>query len=121
MPAKRLPTRCPYCDAALQVRAMACPVCNVEIHGAFRQILLHQLPTEDLEFLEQYLIADFSIKALEERSGMGYVAIRNRLDRLIEHYHALVSGEETKKKILDQVASGEITAAEAAERIARLG
>jgi len=100
---------------------MECPVCAVEIRGRFRQTLFQMLTAEEQDLLEKYLLAGFSIKALAEETGMGYVAIRNRLDRLIERYRDLREGESEKRQILDKVASGEITAGEAAELIARIG
>ena len=99
---------------------MECPSCEVEIRGRFRQTFFQMLNVEDLELLEQYLLAEFSIKALAESSSMGYTAIRTRLDRLIERYRRLRSGEIEKKRILERVATGELNAAEAASLIAEI-
>jgi hypothetical protein len=73
-----------------------------------------------LEFLERYLLAGFSIKALAEDSGLGYVAIRSRLDRLIGSYRKLQGNEEAKGAILDRLERGELTAAAAAEAMESL-
>jgi hypothetical protein len=100
--------------------ALECPVCEVEIRGKFRQTLFQMLQDEEQQLLEQYLLSDFSIKALAEKTGMGYAAIRTRLDRLIEHYQRLLAGEDEKKKVLDRLAGGEISAAQAADLIARI-
>jgi len=100
--------------------AMECPVCGIEIRGRFRQTLFHLLSGEEQQLLEDYLVAGFSIKDLAQQSGMGYVAIRSRLDRLIEHYQALRRGEVEKKKILDRLAAGKITAQEATRLIEKL-
>lgn len=99
---------------------MACPSCGVEVRGRFRESLFQLLPDEEQQFLEQYLLAGFSIKDLAAQSGMGYAAIRTRLDRLIADYQALKEHDETKKRILERVASGELSAAQAAERIRSL-
>ena len=96
---------------------MACLSCGVEMRGRFRESLFQLLSDEEQQLLEQYLLAGFSIKALAKKTGMGYAAIRTRLDRLIENYHALRRNEDGKKRILEKVASGELTAAEAAEQI----
>jgi hypothetical protein len=100
--------------------AMECPVCKVEIRGQFRQTFFQMLSGEERQLLEDYLLADFSIKDMAASSGLGYAAIRSRLDRLIEHYRALRNGEEAQKAILQQVAEGKISAAEAARRISEL-
>jgi hypothetical protein len=117
---KALPNSCPYCEATMRAVAMACPVCGVEVRGRFRQALFHKLDGEEQQLLEDYLLAGFSIKALASRTGMGYAAIRTRLDRLIDHYQQLRQGEAEKKRILDQVAAGTISASEAAKLIANI-
>lgn len=66
------------------------------------------------------MLAGFSIKALAEESGLGYVAIRNRLDRAIELYRKLYRNEETKRTILERLEQGEISPREAAEAIERI-
>ncbi len=99
---------------------MTCDRCEVEIRGRFRQTHFSRLPSEDIEFLERYLLAGFSIKALAEESGLGYVAIRNRLDRVIEAYRKLHSNEEAKRAILERLEKGEISPQEAAEAIERI-
>lgn len=116
----RKKTDCPYCGAPLRPVVMACDHCDVEIRGRFRQTQFDGLTGEDLAFLERYLLAGFSIKALAEESGLGYVAIRNRLDRVIESYRKLTSHEDAKRAILERLEKGEITPAEAAEALERL-
>ncbi len=111
---------CPYCGAAMRPVAMACDRCQVEIRGRFRVTQFSRLASDDLEFLQRYLLAGFSIKALAEASGLGYVAIRNRLDRIIASYRRLHEGEEAKRAILERLERGEISAEAAAEAIERL-
>ena len=120
MPHTHHPGTCPYCQSAMRPVAMNCPVCGIEIRGRFRETLFQHLTPDEQLLLERYLLAGFNISALAEQTGMGYTAIRSRLDRLIEHYRRLRESEEEKKRILDRVASGEISAAEAAEQIDRL-
>jgi len=117
---KHLPNSCPYCEAAMRPVAMECPLCRAEVRGRFRQALFQRLDDEEQRLLEDYLLAGFSIKALAAESGMGYAAIRTRLDRLIEHYKRLQEGENERKLVLQRVAAGEISAAEAAELIGNI-
>jgi hypothetical protein len=111
---------CPYCRSPMEPVAMRCGSCGVEIRGRFAQTQFGSLPGEDLRFLEKYLLAEFSIKALAEKSGMGYTAIRSRLDRIIATYRSHWNREEEKLAILERVEKGEITAGEAAEAIGNL-
>ena len=105
----------------MRVSTMACAPCQIKIEGVFCETSFHQLPPEDLSFLEQYMLAGFSIKALEKRTGMGYAAIRTRLDRLIERYRALLEMEEQKKAVLEKIRSGAISATEGARILRTLG
>ena len=109
---------CPYCGRGMRSVVMRCDACEVELRGDFRETLFGRLPAEDLECLEKYLLAGFSIKAMAASSGMGYTAIRGRLDGIIERYARLRDDETRAQRILSRLSSGEITAAEARRLIA---
>jgi hypothetical protein len=104
----------------MQTAAMACTACGVKIEGQFRRSFFDQLSPDDQEFLEQYLLAGFSIKALEQQSPLGYAAIRSRLDRLITGYEALRAMDAQKKAVLEQLRQDQITVTEAKEKLERL-
>jgi hypothetical protein len=119
--AKRLLSRsCPACGLPMQTAAMGCAACAVKIEGQFSQTFFDQLSAEDQEFLEQYLLAGFSIKTLEQTSPLGYAAIRSRLDRLIADYKAVKKMDAQKKSILEQLRKDEISVAEAKRKLERL-
>jgi hypothetical protein len=120
MAKKILTSQCPYCDLPMQVETMRCPTCGVKVEGMFVQPMISQLGPEDQQFLEDYLLAGFSIKALEEARGMGYVAIRSRLDKLIENYKAIRKHDAQKRVILEQLRKGEITVVQARSRLEEL-
>ena len=104
----------------MQTTAMGCTVCGVKIEGNFGQTFFDRLTPEDQKFLEQYLLPGFSIKTLEQKSSLGYAAIRSRLDRLIADYKRLTKMDAQKKAVLEQLRTGEIGVAEAKEKIERL-
>lgn len=106
-------SECPYCREPMLPVAMRCPKCAVEIRGRFRATHFTRLSEEELAFLERYLLAGFSIKALAEESGMGYAAIRSRLDRLISRYQRQKEVEEEKLRILGGIERGDISPDEA--------
>jgi hypothetical protein len=112
--------RCPYCDAAMRTVAMECPLCEVEVRAAFRASIFDRLRPDELDLLEQYLLVDFNLKKLSERTGLGYMALRSRVDRLIAHYRELLSQEDEKKQILNQLDQGELSVDDAVSRIAAL-
>ncbi|MHC4646290.1 MAG: hypothetical protein ACYTBJ_12385 [Planctomycetota bacterium] len=104
----------------MQTAAMACAACAVKVEGAFSQTFFNALPAQDQAFLEQYLLAGFSIKALEGAGPLGYAAIRSRLDKLIANYMSLKKMDEQKKAVLEQLRTGEISVAEAKDKLERI-
>ena len=120
MARKLLSTSCPSCALPMQISAMSCTACGVKIEGNFSETFFNRLSTDDQKFLEQYLLAGFSIKTLEQSSSLGYAAIRSRLDRLIANYEALVKMDAQKTAVLEQLRSDKISVAEAKEKLERL-
>lgn len=104
----------------MQISAMGCPACGVKVEGPFQESIFGRLSTDDQQFLLEYLLSSFSIKALEENSNLGYAAIRSRLDKLIANTKSLMHWEEQKKAVLEKLRSGEITVAEAKKRLEKL-
>ena len=104
----------------MQTAAMSCTACGIKIEGNFSETSFNKLSPEDQEFLEQYLLAGFSIKTLEQNSSLGYAAIRSRLDRLIANYQALAKMDAQKKAILEKLRADEISVAEAKEKLEKL-
>jgi hypothetical protein len=104
----------------MQIAAMFCAACGVKIEGNFSETFFDRLAPEDQKFLEQYLLAGFSIKALEQNSSLGYAAIRTRLDRLIAGYKALTKMDAQRRAVLEQLRADQITVAEAKKKLERL-
>jgi hypothetical protein len=111
---------CPSCGLPMQTAAMFCPACEVKVEGNFSQTFFGRLTLEDQEFLEQYLLAGFSIKTLEQNGSLGYAAIRTRLDRLIANYNMLKKMDAQKKAVLEELRINKITVAEAKEKLEKL-
>lgn len=120
MARRMLSTCCPCCGLPMQTAAMVCPVCEVKIEGNFEATFFNRLASDDQKFLEQYLMAGFSIKTLEQSSSLGYAAIRSRLDRLIAGYKELKEMDAQRKAVLEQLRMSEITVAEAKEKLEKL-
>lgn len=120
MARKLLAVSCPSCGLPMQTAAMACASCEVRIEGNFDETFFNRLSPDDQRFLEQYLLAGFSIKTLEQNSSLGYAAIRSRLDKVIGSYEKLTKMDAQKKAILEQLRTDEISVAEAKEKLERL-
>lgn len=104
----------------MQTTAMSCPTCGIRIEGNFSQALFDKLSPENQKFLEQYLLAGFSIKTLEQNSSLGYAAIRSRLDKLIVNYKKLKGMDKQKKAILEKLRKDEINVEEAKNMLEKL-
>lgn len=104
----------------MQMSAMTCTPCGIKVEGNFSGTSFNSLSLQDQRFLEQYLLAGFSIKTLEESSTLRYAAIRSRLDKLIECYNAIKRMEAQKKAILEQLRKDEINVAQAKEKLEKL-
>ena len=104
----------------MQIAAMSCTACGVKVEGPFNDSIFGRLNNDDQQFLLEYLLSGFSIKALEENTNLGYAAIRTRLDKLIANTKSLIHSEQQKKAILEKLRSGEITVAEAKKRLEKL-
>jgi len=120
MAKKLLSISCPCCRLPMQTTAMACIACGIKIEGNFSETFFNRLAPEDQKFLEQYLLAGFSIKTLEQNSPLGYAAIRSRLDRLIVNYETLKKMDAQKKAVLEQLRTDEINVAEAKKKLEEL-
>ena len=120
MAKKLLSTSCPSCGLPMQTAAMACAACGVKIEGNFIETFFDKLAPEDQDFLEQYLLAGFSIKTLEQRGSLGYAAIRSKLDRLIANYKAVKKMDAQTKAVLEQLRTEKISVVEAKEKLEKL-
>ncbi|MHC4638452.1 MAG: DUF2089-like zinc ribbon domain-containing protein [Planctomycetota bacterium] len=120
MKRKFLSTLCPCCGLPMRTASLACPTCQVKIEGDFSETLFDRLNSEDQKFLEQYLLAGFSIKTLEQNSSLGYAAIRSRLDKLIANYKSVAKMDGQKKGILEKLRANEISVTEAKDMLEKL-
>jgi len=96
---------------------------QVAIEGAFELPPLAQLSMEDQVFVAAFVRSHGSIKDMERLFGVSYPTIKNRLARLSEALGPAVAVDTNPapgpSDILDRLERGEITAAQAAELLAR--
>lgn len=129
-----LPARCPFCDDALVITEMYCRQCDVTMRGRFApgpvaEFDEAQLPVlrrfarlspEQLRFLEAFVRCEGRLNRLQEEVGLSYPTLRSRLHEMLETLGYLPTETEKtraqeRRRILDDLAAGAITAAEAAE------
>jgi hypothetical protein len=114
----------------LTITRLYCRACDTTIEGRFYTGRLSQLTPEQLEFVETFLVCEGKIKAVEERLGISYPTVRSRLRNVImamgyepdledEDKESAVPSEEERKRVLDDLAAGHISSAEAIEMLRR--
>ena len=115
---------CPSCDSPMAVRRLECPECGVGVDGHFDAGPLARLNREQLAFVETFLRARGKIKDVEEDLGISYPTVVARLNEVLVAL-GFEAGEdprdaERRQRILDDLSSGRLTAAEAAEQLRAL-
>ena len=64
---KKLPLRCPACDAPLRVSKMICGRCATEVSGEFELPVLTSLNEEEQRFMLEFVKASGSLKDMAKR------------------------------------------------------
>jgi hypothetical protein len=119
-------TRCPVCGDDLRIVRLECPACGSALHGNFTLGRLARLTREQLQFVEVFIRCRGKIKDVEEELGISYPTVVGRLNEVVSAMGFEVRQEDTadltarRQQILDELASGKLTAADAASRLRSL-
>ncbi|MBX7113627.1 MAG: DUF2089 domain-containing protein [Myxococcaceae bacterium] len=117
----KLTTTCPSCAERLQVSRLTCPGCALQLEGRFDLPELLRLERDDLDFVLEFVRASGSLKDMCKQRGLSYPTIRNRLDDIIAKLAVKPDKLEAKRrKILDAIASGELTVKAATAKLKEL-
>ncbi|MFC1948926.1 DUF2089 domain-containing protein [Chloroflexota bacterium] len=93
---------------------------NIAIKGEFELPLLARLSAEDQIFIMAFIQCHGSIKDMEEMFGISYPTVKNRLNKLAGMLELVeTQPSPSREDILSELESGEITAAEAIERLSK--
>ena len=132
---RNLIEKCPACSGELIVTQQSCTTCETVILGRFRPNIFSRLAPENLHFLEIFVRNRGNVKDMEREMGWSYWTIRNRLNEILvelgfeagENEAAAVPTPTTgpelagaRQEILTQLERGELTAVEAAAKLAQL-
>lgn len=97
---------------------------GVAIEGPFTLPPLAQLAAEDQVFVAAFVRCHGSIKQMEKYFGVSYPTIKNRLNRIGSQlsFVEIEQGSEsdappTRGEVLDRLSRGELTVAQALERL----
>jgi hypothetical protein len=112
-------------QSAIEVERVRLVDSGVAIEGPFTLPPLAQLSAEDQVFVAAFVKCHGSIKQMEKYFGVSYPTIKNRLNRLgsqlsfveIEQGPDSDPPVETRSGVIDRLSRGELTVAEALERL----
>jgi hypothetical protein len=128
--------QCPACGGPIIITECKCTRCQLQMRGAFLPGRFSTLSEDQLTFIRVFLRARGNLSEMERILGISYPTIRNKLEEInsaFEEPEALApdrttqsagppnSGGEARKGILQQVADGQMTAAEALQKLQELG
>ena len=123
----RFPSTCPTCGGPMVITEMSCTQCTTTIRGVYSGCTFCGLGDDDLRFLELFVASRGNVKEMERETGLGYWTIRGHVNDLIEALR--LSVEEAappvdtsteRQTILDAVARGELSVAEAEQQLLAL-
>jgi hypothetical protein len=142
---------CPVCSHELSITRLHCSHCATTLEGDFSVGRFGRLSREQLALLESFLRSRGNLREMERELGISYPTVRNRVEALVRALGLadedtppiqesdqpepvttaqdavagapLTKGEVTARRqaILEALAAGEMTAAQAATEIRDLG
>ena len=109
---------------------LRCEACGTAVEGRF-DLGLASLGGEDQAFARAFLLARGNLRELERTLGLGYAALRGRLDAVVARLERSLADEAVRSgsgasvdagphAVLDALEAGEIDAAEATRRLSEL-
>jgi hypothetical protein len=122
----KVPARDPVSGSELYVSELASEDTGITIRGRFEIPSYARLDPEQAQFLETFLRCRGMLNSVEKELGISYPTVRSRLDNLLETLQLAPVKEEKvrpeksaekKRKILDQLEKGEISAEEAKDKL----
>src|SRR5438132_797366 len=120
----KIPDSDPVSGGPLYIIELTGEESGIQIRGKFEIPRYARLDKEQSEFLETFLRCRGMISCVEKELGISYPTVRARLDALLESLGLAPAKEESSKKsaekrrkILDQLEKGEITAQEAKAKL----
>ena len=109
-----IPTNCPACNSRMDITELKCSKCHTIVQGNFPLNKLISLSEEDREFLMTFLRSRGNIKEVQERIGISYPTVKNRLDKLLATLGLFNEVKSlSRREIMNSLNNGEISVEEA--------
>ncbi len=110
-------TRCTGCGRPMTITRTDCRECNVSLEGEFEVSPLARLSLEDQMLVMVFLRHHGSIKMMERLFEISYPTVKNRLNAVVAQLDSSFEAPSPNSRVLDDLASGEISVAEALDRL----
>ena len=91
---KRLITECPSCHTDLEIAALRCPNCELELRNNFELSVFDRLSEEQSEFLLTFLANRGNLKGLQGSMQISYPTAKKKLDELLEALGIAANGSD---------------------------
>jgi hypothetical protein len=121
------PSKCPVCGETLAVTRLHCPSCDTTVEGRYQFSRLEALSIEQRTFVELFVRCDGKLNWIAQELKLSYPTVRARLDEVIRAMGYEVRetppaeekqrAAESRQAILDDLASGRISSAEAIKQL----
>ncbi|HZS88721.1 MAG TPA: DUF2089 domain-containing protein [Chloroflexota bacterium] len=123
---RKILEHCPSCGGPLLITEVRCTRCATQVRAHYRPCDFCGLSEEQSTFLRLFLTSRGNLSEVEKRLGVSYPTVRAKLDEVIARVSAVEAGEpprppHNRRALLDAVARGEISPAEAAGRLKEIG
>jgi hypothetical protein len=127
---------CPVCSKELAVTRLHCRACGTTLEGDFSVGRFGRLSRDQLTLLESFLRSRGNLRDMERELGISYPTVRGRVEALVRALGFGARGDDVvvdyfgpaepttgdpRQAILEQLASHQIGAEEAAAAIRALG
>ena len=110
-------SECPGCGQPMTISRAYCADCDVSLEGEFEVSALARLALEDQIFVVAFLRHHGSIKRMESLFGISYPTVKNRLNAIASQLDRSFDAPSPSSRVLDDLERGEISVAEALERM----
>ena len=98
----KLISQCPCCNGTLNITALQCPDCGVELRNTFELSPFDRLDQQHMEFLLSFLKHRGSLKNLQEEMDISYPTAKKRLEELLVALGlSQIEKNNTESKVLD--------------------
>lgn len=108
---------CPDCGRPMGIALVRCGSCATTTEGQFEVSPLARLPLEDQVFVMAFVRHHGSLRRMEGLFGISYPTVKNRLYAITKRLDQSFEGPSPNSRVLEQLATGDITVDEALRRI----